>query len=334
MALILATQQTTPDSLACRSSTAFEFLSLSDCHALQGAPSLDWAYVAGCALLSAPTDQALTSILCTLGMLSGADRAWVFEYDDALQRFRNTHEWCRSRVSSHVEDLQDAPVTLIGWLHRRLMQREAVLIHDVARLPRTARSLQAEMLRQEDKSVLSVPIFSEGRLRACIGFDMTTRQQRWTGVQTLALFQCADLISRAKYGRLVNRPRNPNERLASAQEARFSPLMYLRPSGALRGVTVDDIVGLQAAGNHMDVWLFDGSVVRDLRNLSTWLGLLPATTFLRVHRGAIVNLRHLQDLDRHAGPLQESWAVRLRGVDERWPVSRPYRKALRLKLGA
>lgn len=334
MALTLATQQTAPDAPVRASSTAFEFLSLSDCHALQGEPNLDWAYVAGCALLSAPTDQALTSILCTLGMLSGVDRAWVFEYDDALQRFRNTHEWCRSRVISHVEDLQDAPVTLIGWLHRRLMQREAVLIHDVARLPRTARSLQAEMLRQADQSVLSVPIFFEGRLRACIGFDQTLRPQRWTGAQTLALFQCADLIARAKYGQSVNRPRNLTERLISAQEARFSPLMYLRPSGALRGIVLDDIIGLQAAGNYIDVCLFDGSVVRDLRNLSTWLSLLPGATFLRVHRGAIVNLRHVQDLDRHAGPSQESWAVRLRGVDERWPVSRPYRKALRLKLGA
>lgn len=281
-----------------------------------------WAHLAARYLLAEPPAEAVSSILRDVGALANVDRAWMFEYDAALLRFRNTHEWCREGVISHVEDLQDAPVTMIAWLQRALIRGEAVAINDVVHLPRQARALQTEMLRQGDKSVLSVPVFHANALRACIGFDMTRAKRDWTSQEAEALAATADLIGLALYG----------ARPSASGTAPAPPLLYLRRRGGIRGVPVADILGLRSARDYTNVFLTDGSVILDRRAFAVWLGLVPAQTFIRIHRSAIVNIRHIGDVERPRGT-DAGWTVKLFGVEKPWAVSRPYRQILRTRLG-
>lgn len=287
-------------------------------------PAPEWAYLAARRLMREPDDAAISAVLAEIGELAGADRAWMFEYDGDLLRFRNTHEWSRDGVRSFVEDLQNTPVTMIAWLHQFLAAGEAVMIHRVAELPRPARPLQVEMLRQGDKSVLSVPVFHDGRLRACIGLDATAAIRRWPASDIKALFQCAELIGLARYGqqRGIASP--------SGAAAAFRPLIYLRQQGRAVGVEPHTILGVRSARDYAEVWLHNGMKVLDLRPLALWAGLLPPASFLRIHRTAIVNLRHVQGLDRSAG---DRWRVAFRQLAETWPVSRPHRQELRQRLG-
>lgn len=288
-----------------------------------------WALRAAVHLLALPIDRAISAILAEFGELAGADRAWMFEYDESLLRFRNTHRWDRIGVSQHAEDLQDAPVTMIAWLHQFLVQGQAVMINDVAGLPRTARSLKAEMLRRNHKSVLNVPLFHRDVLRGCIGFDATTRLRRWDGQAIDTLFHCARLIGLARYS---DRSTGDTARVQAASSP-LAPLIHLRLQGRSRGIVPEEILGLRAAGDYTDVWLVDGSRLTDHRTLSIWAGMLPKATFVRIHRAAIVNLPHVEVLDRHAGRLRERWELRLRTLNTLWVVSRPYRAELRSRLG-
>src|SRR3546814_14684620 len=126
-----------------------------------------------------------------------------------ISAIHTTHEWCRRGVTSHVEDLLNTPVTLIGWLHEALVEGKAVMINDVGGLPRHARPLQVELQRQGNRSVLSVPISFEGGLRALFGFDAVTRLRRWPSKQVQALFRCGGLIAQARYGGAGSRPTAP-----------------------------------------------------------------------------------------------------------------------------
>lgn len=283
-----------------------------------------WAYHMARWLFREPIDIAITAALAEIGELAAADRAWMFEYDAELLRFRNTHEWSRQGIRSFVEDLQNTPVTMIAWLHQFLVKGQAVMINRVADLPRPARALQVEMLRQNDKSVLSVPVFHEGRLRACIGFDATTAIRRWQPADIKALFQCAELIALARYGSF-----HDGRALAGAPRP-FVPLIYLRRPGQTIGVEPQTILGVRSARDYVKVWLHDGSAVLDLRPLALWMGMLSSASFLRIHRTAIVNLQHVNGLDRRAG---DRWTVGLNRVAEGWPVSRQYRQELRKRLG-
>ena len=282
----------------------------------------EWAFRAAQHLLQQPVDAAIAALLEEVGDQAQADRAWMFEYDDALLRFRNTHEWCRAGVSSFVDDLQDAPVTMIAWLQQYLQNNRAVMIHRVQALPRSARPLQVEMLRQGDRSVLSVPVFHGERLRACIGFDAVRHEKSWSSAEIKALFQCADLIASARYG-AADKP-------STAGRNDFAPLIYLRKRGGVRGVTPDMIVGLRSARNYTEVWLTDGSSVLDLRALAIWSALVPAAAFLRIHRTAIVNTMHIRDVER---PANGKWQAWMRGLQNPWAVSRSYRQELRTRLG-
>lgn len=305
----------------CEPGAVYEAYSFADC-CDAGMP--DWPYHLARRLLQEPVDIAITTALAEIGELAGADRAWMFEYDAELLRFRNTHEWSRHGVHSFVEDLQNTPVTMIAWLHQFLVKGRAVMINRVAELPRPARPLQVEMLRQSDKSVLSVPVFHGGRLRACIGFDATIVARRWPPADVKALFQCAELIALARYG-----AHRGGQALADSSRA-FAPLIYLRRQGQIIGVESQAILGVRSARDYVKVWLQDGSAVLDLRPLALWAGLLPAAPFLRVHRTAIVNLQHVSGLDRRTG---DRWTIRLGRLAEAWPVSRPYRQELRQRLG-
>ncbi|WP_114099404.1 GAF domain-containing DNA-binding protein [Thalassospira profundimaris] len=291
----------------------------------------NWLFQAAQMLLSKPCDDAISRILAYIGTAARADRAWMFEYDETGLLFRNTHEWSRENISCHVADLQDTPVTMIAWLHSQLAAGRAVMINDVAALPHAARDLQAEMLRQNDKSVLSVPIFSRGVLRACIGFDATSCHMRWGSETIIALAQCGVLIATARYERTTGLQPDGNENPKTPLPS--EPLIHLRSHGLVRGVTSVEISGLHSSHDYTTVYLDDGSQITDLRPLSVWSGLLPAKHFLRIHRTSVINLLHVRHLDRHAGSSGQRWEVLLRGTDKPWTVSRPYRRDLRYRLG-
>lgn len=300
---------------------SFESLGRDQCAAAP-APGA-WVHQVALALMSRPQDEAIFLALQALGAMAQVDRAWMFEYDARALRFRNTHEWCRSAIPSHVSDLQDAPVTMIAWLHRALSLQRAVMIHDVGRLPRAARSLRAEMQRQQDRSVLCVPVFHEGRLRACIGFDATREPVRWQPAQALGLFLCADLIAQARYG-------GTDAGCGRAQAQFYEPLLYLRQGHGTRGLAPADILGVRSARDYSLIWLAGGDSVKDMRPLSAWAALLPLESFMRIHRTALINLGHVKVLERGAS---RPWTVQLRGLGQPWSVSRPYRQELRSRLG-
>lgn len=297
----------------------YEVFTREACLASAASP---WIYDVARLLLEKPVDDAISSIMEFIGKAGLADRAWMFEYDAELLRFRNTHEWCREGIRSFVEDLQDTPATMIGWLHRHLSTGKAVMVNDAGKLPRVARALQAEFLRQGDKSVLSIPLFHQGRLRACIGFDTVRAPRRWSEPEIKALYQCADLIGAARYGSEADQEsRSPEGR---------SPLVYLRRQGGVRGTTLEAIVGLRSSGDYSEVWLADGSVLLDRRSLAEWLALTPRAQFMRVHRTAIVNQKYVEAIQRRSSG---AWQLALRGWNTTWPVSRAGRAELRTRLG-
>jgi len=286
-------------------------------------PASAWVYRCAMSLLIHPVDDAISELLAFMGETSNVDRAWMIEYRPDLLRLRNTHEWCRGRTTPFVAELQDVPTTLIAWLHRYLVNGQAVAIHDVRELPRTARAIQAEFLRQGNKSVLSVPVFHDQKLYGIIGFDTTAQRGQWSDDEVNALFQCANLIGQAKYA-------GGHDRNRAAMVEGSTAVIYLSMRGVVRGVQPESIVGVRSAGNYSEIWLADGSMVLDSRPLGMWSSLLPEKIFFRVHRTAIANALHIMDVDRRS---VDRWLITMRSVVDAWPVSRSYRRTLRERIG-
>jgi DNA-binding LytR/AlgR family response regulator len=290
-------------------------------HLESGTP-LDWPYWCAMNLLKYPIDQAISQQLTQIGKASGVDRAWMIEYHTDLLRFSKTHEWCKGQAKPFISEIQGAPTTLIAWLHKYMVKGQTVAVHDVNRLPHTARAIQAEFLRQSNKSVLSAPVFHDRELCGVIGFDATTEYRTWPAAQIHALQQCANLIGQAKYaGRHDSRP---------TAVASTEPVVYLNMHGLTRGVRPKSIIGVRSAGNYSKVWLEDGTMVFDSHTFGTWSALLPSAFFLQVHRTAVVNTLHVRDVDHRQA---DKWRITMNTVSDAWPVSRQHRKALRERMG-
>lgn len=284
-----------------------------------------WLYAAGHALLSLPFEDAVSSFLKFAGEAADADRAWIIGYNRETTHFYNTHEWCRPGTASYVEDLQHTPVSMIAWLHERLVRKEAVMVNAIERLPRTARALQAEFVRQKNRSVLSVPLFHEDRIFGILGFDATHAPRRWPPEVARTLFQCGSLIV-AAWTRAPEAPSAPVMWSADQRPA----LIYLHQGGHIRGVPVDHIRAVCAEGDYTRVHLQQGPAALELRPLKAWASLLPRKDFQQVHRSTLVNVRHITTLDR---PATGTWRVYLRGLDAALNVSKRFRADLRSRLG-
>ncbi|CAM2932053.1 GAF domain-containing DNA-binding protein [Rariglobus hedericola] len=282
----------------------------------------DPVYAASLALLTRPFDDAVSAILETAGLEASADRAWLFSYNEEITLFRNTHEWHRPGVPSFVTDLQNTPVAMIAWLHAHLLREQAVLVHDIRRLPRSARALRAEFLRQQNQSVLSVPLFLNGRLWGCIGFDAVRKPVYWSAQIVQSLQLCGNLIAAAASPVAQGEPRSSPPPAAN---------LYLRGSSALQRVSLDNIVGVQAERDYTRVHLADGRSFLELRPLNTWVSLLPHDRFQQIHRSSLVRVASILDVERTTRGL---WQVCIEGVADKWAVSKRYRADLRSRLGA
>lgn len=291
-----------------------------------GEPDVSWVRHAGESLVSMPVGQAVGEILEFSGKRTEACRAWLFRYNAELTHFSNTNEWITEGAGSFVEDLQHTPVTMIAWLQQQFLEGCAVMVSDIHRMPRAAGALKAEFIRQGNRSVLSVPVFSkEGKLLACIGLDAVRRPIRWGVDIACNLAACGEMIALAwqrheeRYG------------LPEGGPLADSPAMvYLHQGAHIRGVPVSEIIGITAERDYTRVHLPSGVSALELRPLKVWLDLLPKVLFQRIHRGAIVNMGRVDSVERATGG---RWRVHLSGIDEAWSVSKAYRADVRSRLG-
>ncbi|MFH1496601.1 MAG: LytTR family transcriptional regulator DNA-binding domain-containing protein [Verrucomicrobiota bacterium] len=304
------------------SSSVYDLIDLNAEHADVDAA---WIYTVSHALLTLPFEDAIAAFLEFAGHAADADRAWIIGYNREATHFYNTHEWCRPGVPSHVEDLQHTPTGMISWLHEHLVRKQAVMVNAIGRLPRTARALQAEFIRQNNHSVISVPIFHEDRIFAIVGFDATRAPARWGAAVAAALFRCGTLIA-AAWTRAETGPAPVMWKPAD----RHPSLVYLHKGNLLRAVPLDRIIAVRAERDYTRVHLADDVSTMELRPLKAWEALLPRSDFQKIHRGIIANMRRVESLER---PAVGNWSLRLHGLPAALPVSKGFRAEVRSRLG-
>ena len=105
-------------------------------------------------------------------------------------------------------------------------------------------------------------------------------------------------------------------------------LLRLGPEGD-RFVRVQDIRRVSSCENYSEVQLGDDARLFVRRTMKAWEESLPPVQFLRVHRHVIVNLTHVERLERGG----ESFQLHLAGVAEPVPVSQRHEAEVRERLG-
>jgi two-component system LytT family response regulator len=171
-------------------------------------------------------------------------------------------------------------------------------------------------------------VFLDIQLRGGTGFDLVPAVRPGARIIFVTAFD-AHAIRAFEVNALdyLLKPVSP-ARLAAALQ-RFAPAptagsatpfadgdrVYLKGERSARFVPLAELSALVASDNYTEVHVADGARFLVRRSLKAWEAILPAATFLRVHRQILVNLAQVERID---APDSDTPALHLRGF--RQPV--------------
>jgi PAS domain S-box-containing protein len=133
---------------------------------------------------------AIDRSLMEVGTLCGASRCYLFEISEDGASLSNSHEWCSEGIEAQKDELQDLPADMFPWWMSKLGNNEIINIPNISSLPPQA-SAEKEILEMQDiKSILVLPIFTEGNLVGFVGLDEVEGTREWNSddFDTLQMF--------------------------------------------------------------------------------------------------------------------------------------------------
>lgn len=157
-------------------------------------------------------DKAIYDALRDMGILNGANRAYLFLFNEDGTSMNNTHEWCAEGVTPQIDNLQNLPTDMFPCWMRKLRNGEVIHITDVSKLTEEAAAEKKILERQDIKSLLVIPLVSEDKLTGFIEFDNAIITGEWKD-EDLALLR----ISSELIGSIFRR-KKADEKLYAYQE--------------------------------------------------------------------------------------------------------------------
>jgi PAS domain S-box-containing protein len=127
------------------------------------------------------------------GQLAGSDRTYVFRLRPP-DRLDNTHEWVAAGIDPVIGQLQDVPASLMGDWVEAFDRGEAVYIPDISALPPES-VVRDELESQGIRSLLAVPMLSDGRLTGFVGYDSVREHRQFLPTEIQLIKSVANAIN-------------------------------------------------------------------------------------------------------------------------------------------
>ena len=133
-------------------------------------------------------DSTINRSLKEIGEFVDADRAYIFEYDFQNNVCNNTYEWCYEGIEPEINNLQNLPLEAIpDWVEAHVMGEKT----HIPRVDKLEDGYLKELLEsQEIKSLITIPMLSQGQCLGFVGFDSVRGYHDYTedDIQLLILF--------------------------------------------------------------------------------------------------------------------------------------------------
>jgi PAS domain S-box-containing protein len=130
-----------------------------------------------------------------LGEFCGADRSYIFTFDESLETMSNVYEWCASGIEPQMELLQGCPVDVAPWWIDSLLTTGEIVIPQVSSMPPEATAERSVLESQGIRSLLVVGFRRNGCLAGYIGFDSVREERAWTPDVVALMHVVADLFA-------------------------------------------------------------------------------------------------------------------------------------------
>ncbi|QNL44847.1 diguanylate cyclase [Oscillibacter hominis] len=130
---------------------------------------------------AADFDDAVQSILATVGKAFNVSRVYIFETSGDELHCNNTYEWCNEGIRPEKEKLQNYPYVEGDSDYRDNFTEGGIFYcPDIKKLPEGQRD---ELKSQGILSMLQCAIIEDGKFRGFVGFDDCVLHRLWTQEQ-------------------------------------------------------------------------------------------------------------------------------------------------------
>ncbi|MBE2270875.1 MAG: GAF domain-containing protein [Anaerolinea sp.] len=145
-------------------------------------------------------DEAINTVLATLGTTLDVGRTYVFHFRENERLLDNTHEWCAPGIAPEIHNLQGMAFDEVVPSFLPLLTGDGIInAPDIRKLPVDVSEVLAA---QAIMSVLIVPLHVNDRLDGFIGLDETRYHRDWLPEEIAAL-----QVAASAYGRVLERQR-------------------------------------------------------------------------------------------------------------------------------
>ncbi|HJV18902.1 MAG TPA: PAS domain S-box protein [Sediminibacterium sp.] len=142
-------------------------------------------------------DECINTSIAELGEFIGADRFYIFDYNQQEKTFSNTHEWCAGGISQQINQLQNRPINEVQEWADLISAGETLHIPDVAELPAGSR-MRVFLEQQEIKSTVAVPLMDDGVCTGLIGLDAVKNKHIFSEPELMLLTVFAEMLVNVK----------------------------------------------------------------------------------------------------------------------------------------
>jgi two-component system, LytTR family, response regulator len=124
--------------------------------------------------------------------------------------------------------------------------------------------------------------------------------------------------------RVINKEKTQK---SEAKNYEYSDSIYVRLNNyASRFIKISSITFIEPIGNYSKIVTVEGKHCLVLKTLKQWQEELPDTNFVRIHRSSIVNIEHVDHIEKKSKTRHIAF---LKNISEPLEVSRRYAKKLK-----
>ncbi|MCC5916120.1 MAG: PAS domain S-box protein [Cryomorphaceae bacterium] len=125
-------------------------------------------------------DDTINASLEKMGRFVAADRAYIFQYNFSNNTTSNIYEWCEDGISPEINNLQELPLDAVPQWVERHKEGEIFHIPDVDLLGENEVGLREILEPQGVKSLIAIPMISQGEVLGFVGFDSVLHQHDYS----------------------------------------------------------------------------------------------------------------------------------------------------------
>lgn len=143
-------------------------------------------------------DRTFDKTLRMMGEHFKVDRVYCFDIDEAKKVMTYSRGWWKSGIDKHVGSIANTPVTYYPWWMKQLRQSGSIRINTISEMPYMAEVEKRELVQQEVRSTISVPMFRGEKIVGFLGLAYETKAHNWDDKTINALKILANSLSDAQ----------------------------------------------------------------------------------------------------------------------------------------